>query len=218
MDTRICNYFLSLIYYMKMILTINKENPQSRLVDKVVEVLLAGGVIAYPTDTYYGLGCDLYQKRAIEKIYRLKQRNFKKPFSFICSDLKDISKYARVSNYAYRTMRRLLPGPYTFILDGTRLVPKIMLSPRKEAGIRIPDNNICLSLVKALGNPIISTTAALDDEEPLSHPELILERFKGLVDLVIDGGPVSNEPSTVVSLIKDEPVIIRQGIGEFDTT
>ncbi|MBW1709326.1 MAG: threonylcarbamoyl-AMP synthase [Deltaproteobacteria bacterium] len=197
-----------------MIIRINPNNPQLRLINRVIGVVRNGGVIAYPTDTNYGIGCNLYEKKAIEKIYRIKKRSQKKPFSFICADLKDISKYARVSNYAYKTMRRLLPGPYTFILDGTRLVPKVMLTPRKEAGIRIPNQKVCLYLVKALGNPIINTTASFNQGETFCEPEEIEDRFKGLIDLVVDGGPVPGEPSTVVSLIGDVPTIIREGLGD----
>ena len=197
-----------------MIININPDNPQGRLIRRVVETLKDGGVIAYPTDTQYGIGCDLYQKKAIENVYRLKNRNPKKPFSFICSDLKHISEYGKVSNSAYKTMRRLLPGPYTFILDGTRLVPKIMLTRRKEAGIRVPDHRIPLMIVEELGHPIINTSAGFEDEEPLSDPELIEEAFKGSVDLVVAGGPVPGRPSTIISLIGDQPEIIRQGLGE----
>ncbi|MDY6851108.1 MAG: L-threonylcarbamoyladenylate synthase [Thermodesulfobacteriota bacterium] len=198
-----------------MIIRINPDNPQGRLIKRVVDVLRGGGIIAYPTDTHYGLGCDLFQKRAIDKIYRLKKRNPKKPFSFICSDLKDISEYAKVSNYAYRTMRRLLPGPYTFILEGTRLVPKMMLTKRKEAGIRVPDHNICLEIVRKLGHPIINTTASTETGEALSDPEEIERLFKGPLDIVIDGGPAPGEPSSVVSLIGDTPEVIRHGRGDL---
>ncbi len=200
-----------------MILKLDPVNPQPRHISRVTEALREGKIIAYPTDTYYGIGCDLYQKKAIEKVYRLKKRSLKKPFSFICADLKDISQYARVSNYAYRTMRRLLPGPYTFILDGTRLVPKIMLSPRKEAGIRVPDSQICMALVNELGNPIITTTASNADDVPLTDPQEIEALFKGSIEIVIDGGVVPSEPSTVVSLIEDTPKIIRKGLGEVDS-
>ncbi|MDP2863428.1 MAG: L-threonylcarbamoyladenylate synthase, partial [Desulfobacterales bacterium] len=147
-----------------MIIEINPENPQKRLIRKVVEVLKNDGIIAYPTDTYYGIGCDIMNKKAIEKIYLLKQRDKKRPFSFICSGLKNISDYAKVSNYAYKTMKRLLPGPYTFILEGSKLVPKIMLTNRKTAGIRVPNNKICLALVEELGNPIITTSATMPDD------------------------------------------------------
>jgi tRNA threonylcarbamoyl adenosine modification protein (Sua5/YciO/YrdC/YwlC family) len=139
-----------------MLIHINPQNPQPRLIAQAVSVLREGGVIAYPTDTIYGIGCDIMNKKAIEKIYRITGRNKNKPFSFICSDLKNISDYAKVSNYAYKTMKRLLPGPYTFILEGSRMVPKIMLTKRKTAGIRVPDHEICLKLVQGLENPIIS--------------------------------------------------------------
>ena len=128
-----------------MLIKINPKNPQQRLLKKVDEALSRGGIIAYPTDTYYGIGCDIMNKKAIEKIYHLKQRNKNKPFSFICSGLKNISSYAKVSNYAYKTLKRFLPGPYTFVLEGSKLVPKIMLTKRKTAGIRVPNNRICIA-------------------------------------------------------------------------
>ena len=159
-----------------MLITINPDNPQMRLINRIADILKNGGLIAYPTDTYYGIGCDIMNKRSIERIYQLKQRSKNQPFSFICADLKNISRYAKVSNYAYKTMRRLLPGPYTFILAGSKLVPKIMLTKRKTAGIRVPANNICLDLVKALGNPRKpSALSALvgEGQEPLS--EMIAE-------------------------------------------
>jgi tRNA threonylcarbamoyl adenosine modification protein (Sua5/YciO/YrdC/YwlC family) len=199
-----------------MLIAINPINPQARLIRKVAQVLEDGGIIAYPTDTYYGIGCDIMNKKSIERIYRVKQRNKKKPFSFICSDLKSISEYAKVSNYAYKTMKRLLPGPYTFVLEGSKLVPKIMLTLRKTAGIRVPDHPICLALVKELGHPILSTTANLADGPAYSesHPSLIHETFGSRIDLVIDGGPVPGGPSSVVSLIDDTPDVIREGSGD----
>lgn len=197
-----------------MLLNINPEDPQMRLIDKVADILKKGGVIAYPTDTYYGIGCDIMNKKAIQKIYQIKQRDKKKPFSFICSDLKNISDYAKVSNYAYKTMKRLLPGPYTFILAGSKLVPKIMLTNRKTAGIRVPNNKICLLLVNALGNPVISTSATMPDGEIIFEPSFIHDQYKSVLDAVIDGGPVSCEPSSVVSLHDDYPEIIRRGMGD----
>jgi tRNA threonylcarbamoyl adenosine modification protein (Sua5/YciO/YrdC/YwlC family) len=155
-----------------MLIKINPINPQARLITKTVEVLKKGGIIAYPTDTFYGIGCDIMNKKAIEKIYQLKQRNKSKPFSFICSGLKNISHYAKISNYAYKTMKRLLPGPYTFILAGSKLVPKIMLTKRKTAGIRVPDNSICLALVEELGNPIITTSATMPDGSIIHDPQV----------------------------------------------
>jgi tRNA threonylcarbamoyl adenosine modification protein (Sua5/YciO/YrdC/YwlC family) len=153
-------------------------------------------------------------KKAIEKVYQLKQRHKSKPFSFICSDLKHISRYAKVSNYAYKTMRRLLPGPYTFILEGSKLVPKIMLTKRKTAGIRVPDNPICLALVKELGNPIITTSATLPDDTVLHDASLIHDFYNNRIDVVIDGGPTSGNPSSVIALIDDVPEIIRKGKGD----
>jgi tRNA threonylcarbamoyl adenosine modification protein (Sua5/YciO/YrdC/YwlC family) len=153
-------------------------------------------------------------KKAIEKIYVLKQRSRNKPFSFICSGLTNISHYAKVSNYAYKTMKRMMPGPYTFILEGSKLVPKIMLTKRKFAGIRVPDHRISLALVEQLGNPIISTSASLPDGTIFFEPSFINDTFKNRLDAVIDGGPVANEPSSIISLINDEPEVIREGLGD----
>ncbi len=197
-----------------MIIKINPENPQPRLIRQVSDILKDGGVIAYPTDTYYGIGCDIMNKKAIQRIYQLKQRDKKKPFSFICSDLKNISDYAKVSNYQYKNMRRLLPGPYTFILEGSKLVPKIMLTKRKTAGIRVPDHPICLELVAGLGHPVISTSATKPDGEIFHDPSFIDEYFGSRIDAVIDGGPVQGEPSSVVSLMDDIPEILRKGVGD----
>ena len=197
-----------------MLIKINPKNTQKRLLKKVVEVLKKGGVIAYPTDTYYGIGCDIMNKKAIEKIYQLKQRNTNKPFSFICSGLKNISRYAQVSNYAYKTMKRFLPGPYTFVLEGSKLVPKIMLTKRKTAGIRVPENCICIALVEDLGNPIISTSATTVDGTIFHDPSFIHDHFGTRIDVVLDGGPVPGQPSSVISLINDIPEVIRAGIGD----
>ena len=198
----------------RMLIAINTNNPQQRLITKVVEVIKRGGIIAYPTDTYYGIGCDIMNKKAIEKIYLLKQRDKIKPFSFLCSDLKNISHYAKVSNYAYKTMKRLLPGPYTFVLEGSKLVPKIMLTKRKTAGIRVPDNSICLELVNALGNPIISTSASMPNGTIFYDPSMIHDYFQSRIDIVIDGGPVPGYPSSIISLINDVPEVIREGRGD----
>lgn len=197
-----------------MLIEINPNNPQGRLIRRVVEIMKKGGIIAYPTDTYYGIGCDIMNKKAIQQIYQLKQRSKNQPFSFICSGLKNISHYAKVSNYAYKTMKRLLPGPYTFILEGSKLVPQIMLTNRKTAGIRVPDNTTCLSLVKELENPIISTSATMPDGSILHNPSLIHDFFQGRIDAVIDGGPVPGKPSSIISLINDIPEVIRAGIGD----
>jgi len=199
-----------------MYLKINPHNPQARLIDKVVEILREGGVIAYPTDTCYGLGCDLLNKKAIERIYQIKQQDQEQPFSFICADLTNISRYAKVTNYAYKTMKRFLPGPYTFILDGSKLVPKMMLTKRKTAGIRVPNHPICMSIIEKLGNPIISTSVTKPDRTMVNDPFLIEEYLGKRIDVIIDGGPVPGEPSSVISLIDDTPVVIRKGLGDVE--
>ncbi len=192
-----------------MIISINPDNPQQRLINMVCETLDNGGLIAYPTDTFYGMGCDLYNKKGIQRIYLLKNRPLKQPFSIICNSLKGISQYAKVSDFAYKTMKRLLPGPYTFILEGTRLVPHIMLTKRKTVGIRVPANNICLAIVETLGRPII-TTSAIHEE-----PHTIKEAYGSSLDLIIDGGALKPEPSSVISLIDDFPEVIREGKGDI---
>ena len=197
-----------------MLININQQNPQQRLIQKVVDILKNGGVVVYPTDTYYGIGCDIMNKKAIEKIYQIKQRNKSKPFSFICSGLKNISHYAKVSNYAYKTMKRLLPGPYTFILEGSKLVPKIMLTKRKTAGIRVPDNPICLALVKGLGNPVITTSATRPDGTIFHDASLVHDYFGNRIDAVVDGSIVPGRPSSVILLIDDIPEVIRKGMGD----
>jgi tRNA threonylcarbamoyl adenosine modification protein (Sua5/YciO/YrdC/YwlC family) len=197
-----------------MIITINTKNPQKRLTRKVVDVLEQGGVIVYPTDTVYGVGCDLFNPEAIQKIHRLKKMDEKKPLSFICSDLKDISRYAFVSNYAYKIMKRLLPGAYTFILKATKLVPKIAQTKQKTVGIRIPDNKICLALVKELGHPIISTSVSKPKEGLYNDPFEIEERFGKQLDLVIDGGVIVAEHSSIIDLTDDFPKVIRVGKGD----
>jgi tRNA threonylcarbamoyl adenosine modification protein (Sua5/YciO/YrdC/YwlC family) len=203
---------------MSTILEINPLHPEPRKIRKVVELLLDGGIIAYPTDTYYGIGCDLFRKDAIEKVYQLKRRSQTQPFSFICSDLKNISEYAQVTNYAYKTMKRLLPGPYTFVLKGSRLVPRIMLTKRKNVGIRVPDHPISLAIVQELGHPIITTTAT-DPEtaDVLSTPNEIKGRLGHALNLIIDGGIVTGSPSSVISLIDDVPEIIRPGSGDISS-
>ncbi len=193
-----------------MIISINPDNPQQRLIDSVCETLDRGGLIAYPTDTFYGMGCDLYNKKGVQRIHQLKNRPLKQPFSIICDSLKGISRYAKVSDYAYKTMRRLLPGPYTFILEGTKLVPHIMLTKRKTVGIRVPANNICLAIVNTLGRPIITTSAI--HEDPYSMKEAA---YASSIDIIIDGGVLYPEPSSVISLINDEPEVIREGRGDI---
>ena len=197
-----------------MIITINPKNPQPRLIRRVVEVLKEGGVVGYPTDTIYGIGCDLFNPEAIRRIHRLKKLEGKKLLSFICSDLKDISRYAYVSNYSYKMMKRLLPGAYTFVLKATKLVPKIAMTKQNTVGIRIPDNKICLALVKELGHPIISTSVYKPDEGLFNDPAGIEERFGKQLDLVIDGGVIVAEHSSIIDLAGDSPRVIRRGKGD----
>jgi tRNA threonylcarbamoyl adenosine modification protein (Sua5/YciO/YrdC/YwlC family) len=200
-----------------MLLRINPQNPQLRLIKQVAAILNDGGVIAYPTDTVYGFGCSLYNKKGIERIYLIKRSEKNRPFSFICADLKDISLYTKVSNYAYKTMKRFLPGPYTFILEGTKLVPKIMLTKRSTAGIRVPDNQICLSLVKELGHPIITTSAQLPGGEVFYDPGEIERKVGHALDAVIDGGMLVSEPSSVIDLTEDQPKVLRAGKGDVSS-
>ena len=197
-----------------MIIKINSKNPQPRLIRKVVDVLKEGGVIAYPTDTIYGLGCDLYQKDAIERVHRLKKHSKNKRLSNICADLKEISNYAHVPDYAYRIMRSSIPGPYTFILEATKLVPKIMLTNQKTVGIRVPDNTISLALVRELGHPIITTSVIKPDESLYSDPEEIEQMFGKALDLVIDGGTIVAAHSSIVDLTEDYPRVLRAGKGD----
>ena len=201
-----------------MLLEINPDNPQPRLISKVVETLKNGGVVAYPTDTTYGIGCSIFSKKGIERIYLLKQRERKKPFSFICSDLSDIARYAKVSNYAFKLLRRLLPGAYTFVLEANSVVPDLLLTKQRTVGIRIPDAPIALALVEALGRPLATTSAQLPGSEmevPIDAGE-VQEQLGHAIDLILDGGATLNEPSTVLDLCGPVPVILRQGKGKFE--
>ncbi|MCA1988594.1 MAG: threonylcarbamoyl-AMP synthase [Desulfarculus sp.] len=199
-----------------MVININPQNPQPRLIAKVVEVLADGGVVAYPTDTVYGLGCDIFNKHAIKRVHQIKNQPETKPFSFICPDLKELSHYARVTNYAYKTLRRLLPGPYTFVLEGSREVPKMMLTRRKTAGIRVPDHAIPLAIALQLGRPLLSTSATDRDGNPLESAWEIEQALGKQLDLIVDGGPVPGQPSSVVSLVDDAPEVLREGAGPVD--
>ena len=192
---------------------LHPENPQLRYINKAVSVLKDGGVIIYPTDTVYGIGCDIFNKNALERIFTIK--NDSKLFSFVCSDLKDISRYAKVSDYAYRTMRRLLPGAYTFILPAAKLVPKKLWSKRKTVGIRVPNNPISMKLVKELGNPIISTSTTNRKGDIIYDPFEIRNIFSTQVDLMLSMGPITGQPSTVVDLSSEEPEILRKGAGDI---
>ncbi len=193
---------------------LHPQNPQARFISKAVDVLKSGGVIIFPTDTYYGLGCDLFNREGIEQILSIKNETDTKLFSFICSDLKDISTYAKVSDYAYRTMKHLLPGPYTFILPAAKVIPKKLWSKRKTVGIRVPDHSVTMQLVRELGNPIASTSATTRLGEPIIDPFEIKNIFNSRVDLMLASNTMSFEPSSVVDLSGDEPEVIREGAGD----
>lgn len=197
-----------------MVLSINPQNPQPRLIQRVVDCLKQGGVIAYPTDTTYGIGCDIFNKKGVKTIYQIKQRDPRKPFSFICSDLSDVANYAQVSNFAFKTMKRNLPGPYTFVLEATRVVPDILTTRQKTVGIRIPENPIVLAIVRELGHPLVTTSANLSGEETFHDPSEIDDAMGRMLDMVVDGGVLLGEPSTVISLIEDRTEVLRQGSGD----
>jgi tRNA threonylcarbamoyl adenosine modification protein (Sua5/YciO/YrdC/YwlC family) len=198
-----------------MLISINPDNPQPRHIKQIAEKLRSGAVICYPTDTVYGIGCDIFNRKAIKRIFQIKKRAKHKPFSFMCSSLKNVNDYGHVSNMAYRIMRKALPGPFTFVLSASKLVPKIMITKQKTVGIRVPANNICLELIEELGNPILTTSAILDKEgDPLSEAYEFDELLGNMIDLVIDGGMVFPDPSTIVSFTGEEPEILRQGKGD----
>ena len=204
-----------------MLLPIHPQNPNPRNFRILIDCLKSGGVVIYPTDTVYGMGCDIYNNKAVERICRIKGiKSEKANFSFICYDLSHISEYAKnLDTPVYKVMRKALPGPFTFILEANSNVPKLFKSSKKTVGIRIPDNKICLEIVKELGNPIMSTSIHDEDEiiEYTTDPELIHEKYKDLVDIVIDGGYGKNEPSTIVDCSKGGFEIIRQGLGNLET-
>jgi tRNA threonylcarbamoyl adenosine modification protein (Sua5/YciO/YrdC/YwlC family) len=201
---------------MARILEINPANPQPRLIAQVVETLQRGGVICYPTDTMYGIGCDIFNQKAVKRVYQIKRRPKDKPFSFMCASLTNISSYGHVGNTAYRMMRKNLPGPYTFVLSGTKLVPKIMLTRQKTVGIRVPSHPICLAILETLGNPILNTSAMLEDDDQPVCDSLDVDRLFGKqVDLIIEGGEIIPQPSTVISLLTEQPEILREGKGSI---
>ena len=199
-----------------MILSINPDNPQPRNIQRVVDCLQQGGIIIYPTDTIYGLGCDIFNRKGIKKILQIKQRDNRKPFSFICSDLAEVANYARVSNFAFKIMKRHLPGPCTFVLEASKVVPDSVCTKQKTVGVRIPDNSICQAIVRELGHPLITTSANISGEETLQDPLLIEENIGRLVDIVVDGGISLGDASSVISLLDDKIEVLRQGIGDTD--
>ncbi len=196
---------------------LHPETPQLRYINKAVETLRNGGIVIYPTDTVYGIGCDIFNKDALDRLFAIKQDAGTKLMSFVCSDLKDIAKYARVTDYAYKKMKQLLPGPYTFILPAAREVPKKLWSKRQTVGIRVPDNQIALTLVKELEHPIISTSVTNRKGEILYDPQEIQAIFNTQVDLMLASGSLSGTLSSVVDLSGETPEIIREGAGDVST-
>jgi tRNA threonylcarbamoyl adenosine modification protein (Sua5/YciO/YrdC/YwlC family) len=199
---------------MGTVLHTNPINPQQRHIQRVVEALSEGALVSYPTDTTYGIGCDLFNKRAIERLYALKKRDRRKPVSILCASLKELSQYAEISNSAHRILRRLLPGPYTLVLPATPLVPKVMLTPQKTVGTRIPGSRIVRDVVEGLGRPLISTSATLEDGTILGDPEEIERLFRGRIEIVISA-ECPGEPSSIIDFTGAQPVLIRRGRGDL---
>ena len=195
------------------------EYPQPRHLRRAAELLRAGGLAVYPTDTTYGLGCDIYNKRSIERIYKLKEMDRKHPLSFLCSDLSQVARYATVEDRNYRILRHHTPGPYTFVLPATREVPKIVQSNARTVGIRIPESAVCHELIRELGHPIISTTVSRGGgEDSLDHmndPDDIASVFGRSIEVLLDGGPLYGEPSSVIDLTGEKPAILRKGSGDL---
>jgi tRNA threonylcarbamoyl adenosine modification protein (Sua5/YciO/YrdC/YwlC family) len=206
---------------MAKVYSLHPQNPQQRSIDEICASLQRGAIMLYPTDTVYAIGCDLNSKSAVERVRQIKQLSNDKPLTFLCSSLSNIAAYAQVSDEAYRLMRRLVPGPYTFLLPATKLVPKLVMNPkRKTTGIRVPQHSTCQAILKTLGNPIISTSAHLSTEEeqdrdyvPL-EPAQLFDEFESLVDILVDDGSVGGvKTSTILDLSTEEPVVVRQGLG-----
>ncbi len=204
-----------MINFPAMLIPVHPENPQPRNLKTIIDCLLSGGIIVYPTDTIYGLGCDIFQHKAIERICRIKNIDPKKAqLSFVCHDLSDLSKYTKsISTPLYRLLKNYLPGPYTFILPASKEVPKILKSKKDTIGLRVPDNNITNTIVKELGHPVLSTSLPGQQVEEYTDPEIIYENFKNLVDIVIDGGIGGMTPSTIVNCTTEPPLLVRQGLG-----
>lgn len=200
-----------------MLIHVHPDNPQDRLIKQITGILKGGGVIIYPTDTIYGLGCDITQYKAVERICRIKGVDPQKAnLSFVCYDLSDLSQYAKqLDTSIYRTLKQYLPGPYTFILEASRQVPKILKTKKDTVGIRVPDNNIARAIVKELGNPILSATLPGEYVEEYTDPDLIHDKFEKLVDVVIDGGTGGMVPSTIISFVSGEAEVVREGAGEI---
>jgi len=203
---------------MSQYFEIHPENPQNRLIIQAVEIIQKGGVVIYPTDSSYAIGCDLGNKKAVDRIRMIRQLDKNHNFTLVCRDLSEIAQYAVVDNMNYRLMKTLTPGPYTFIMQASRDVPKRLLNPkRKTIGLRVPDNVVCSALLEELDQPLMSSTLIMPNEEyPMTDPHLIRLKLEGVVDLIIDGGYSGHEPTTVVNLAEGAPEILRQGLGSID--
>ena len=201
-----------------MLVNVHPENPQERIVKQIADCLKDGGVIIYPTDTVYGLGCDIFQPKAVERICRIKGIDPEKAnLSFVCSDLSDLSKYARsISTPQYRFIKQYIPGPFTFILPASKEVPKILKSKRNTIGLRVPDHKITHAIAAALGHPILSSSLPGDMVEEYTDPELIHTKFEKLVDMVVDGGIGGMQYSTIVDMTEEQPILLRQGLGHVE--
>ncbi len=202
-----------------MLLKVYEENPAPKVIRQVVEVLRNGGLVIYPTDTVYALGCDVFNHKAVERLAKIKGIDYKKAnFSFICSDLSSLSEYSKpINNHVFKVMKRNLPGPFTFILEASNKVPKILKNKKKTVGIRVPNNNIIREIVKELGNPILTTSIRDDDDiiEYLTDPELIHEKYEDIAQIVIDGGYGNTTASTIVDCTGGDIEIIREGVEEL---
>ena len=203
---------------MSQYFEIHPENPQKRLIQQAVQIIKKGGVVIYPTDSSYAIGCDLGNKKGVDRIRMIRQLDKHHNFTLVCRDLSEIAKYAVVDNMNYRLMKTLTPGPYTFIMQASRDVPKRLLNPkRKTIGIRVPDNVVCSALLEEHDQPLMSSTLILPGEDlPMTDPHLIRLKLEGVVDLIIDGGYSGHEPTTVVNLTEGTPQILRQGLGSIE--
>jgi len=192
------------------------DHPQPRLIKRAVDILKKGGIIVYPSDTIYGIGVDLFNKNAMQRVLQLKKASNNKLLSFICPDLKEISKWAIVPDYAFKVMRRVIPGPYTFVLKATRQIPKMMIQKRKTVGVRFPDSAVTKAILEELDRPILSTSVPMGADGYYTDPTEIRDMFKNEIDLILDAGVMFNQPSTIVDFTGDEPQILRHGAGDIE--
>ena len=195
---------------------VDPRYPQPRHIQRAVALLEAGGIVAYPTDTYFAIGCDFTQRKAVERMASFKRRDDKKPFSILCADLADVARWAIVGNETYRILKRLAPGPYTSVLNATREVPRTALTKQRSVGIRVPDAPVAQALVHALGRPLATTSAALPEHEEPFDADEVQQQLGHLIDLILDGGATLNEPSTVLDLTGPTPIVLREGKGSVE--